>query len=499
MYAGKLRAKGLFSRALESAGRTNASCSIQAEEGLVSRKEKAVVQWRREKRVRTQLHEESCWFRMAQPCKGRNRNVEASCHNRGLFSAMRKEAMIACCFLGSFPRPGAVRLIVNLLLVCILPAQRFALQVLGSTARQMKAHKTVPLVLLVLFSFLFGVYHVGLLEEGSLWRTTAASRAYIVSYFNPVCQQDVQKLIDEALEKLEYNQVGMPDYARKSSGATVMHSKTSGSLRNTRGRLFWAGLPLLHSMKSPEVILEPENHAGNCWSFPGSQGHVVIKLPRAIFPQAVTLEHISVRVSPGENISSAPRDFAVYGMKAESEEQGTFLGEFTYVAAEHPFQTFQLQNERSDFIQYVKLKVLSNWGHPEYTCVYRFRVHVNPVELVREKLGVRIHEALPPRTCRSKHPGPMEEAIRKHRCEWVRAGQSWRDGTTRPPPPPAAIYAYIERFAQARLGQSAVCDSHAAGRREGPCHYEEVLFQNISAVVVVVVVVVRPFIIYLQV
>ncbi|XP_068789843.1 SUN domain-containing protein 3 [Struthio camelus] len=190
---------------------------------------------------------------------------------------------------------------------------------------------------------------------------------------------DVQKLIDEALEKLEYNQVGMPDYARKSSGATVMHSKTSGSLRNTRGRLFWAGLPLLHSMKSPEVILEPENHAGNCWSFPGSQGHVVIKLPRAIFPQAVTLEHISVRVSPGENISSAPRDFAVYGMKAESEEQGTFLGEFTYVAAEHPFQTFQLQNERSDFIQYVKLKVLSNWGHPEYTCVYRFRVHGDAV------------------------------------------------------------------------------------------------------------------------
>ena len=132
------------------------------------------------------------------------------------------------------------------------------------------------------------------------------------------------------------------------SGATIIHSKTSASFRDTKGILFWAGLPLLHSMKSPEVILEvgtprnreqpswegrtkptvesvpfpheqralfflqPENHPGNCWSFPGSQGHVFIKLPKAVFPRAVTLEHISARVSPGENISSAPKDFAVY-------------------------------------------------------------------------------------------------------------------------------------------------------------------------------------------
>ncbi|XP_062424476.1 SUN domain-containing protein 3-like [Rhea pennata] len=212
---------------------------------------------------------------------------------------------------------------------------------------------------------------------------------------------DVQKIIDEALEKLEYNQVQLPDFARKSLGAAtareqprnpslvifewlvaylsslqsckIAKAQTQGP--STRGILFWAGLPLLHAMKSPEVILEPKNHPGNCWSFPGSQGHVFIRLPKAIFPHAVTLEHISVRASPGENISSAPRDFAVYGMKAENEEQGLFLGEFTYMAAEHPFQTFQLKNECSDSLQYVKLKVLSNWGHPEYTCVYRFRVH----------------------------------------------------------------------------------------------------------------------------
>lgn len=29
--------------------------------------------------------------------------------------------------------------------------------------------------------------------------------------------------------------------------------------------------------------------------------------------------------------------------------------------------------------QLVELRVLSNWGHPEYTCIYRFRVHGEPV------------------------------------------------------------------------------------------------------------------------
>lgn len=29
--------------------------------------------------------------------------------------------------------------------------------------------------------------------------------------------------------------------------------------------------------------------------------------------------------------------------------------------------------------QLIELRVLSNWGHPEYTCIYRFRVHGEPV------------------------------------------------------------------------------------------------------------------------
>lgn len=41
-----------------------------------------------------------------------------------------------------------------------------------------------------------------------------------------------------------------------------------------------------------------------------------------------------------------------------------------------PHLNFQEQNDRA--FQIIEVRVLSNWGHPEYTCLYRFRVHGEP-------------------------------------------------------------------------------------------------------------------------
>ena len=38
------------------------------------------------------------------------------------------------------------------------------------------------------------------------------------------------------------------------------------------------------------------------------------------------------------------------------------------------------QNEASESLLCVKLQILSNWGHPKYTCLYRFRVHGIPTD-----------------------------------------------------------------------------------------------------------------------
>ncbi|XP_065499746.1 SUN domain-containing protein 3-like [Caloenas nicobarica] len=277
----------------------------------------------------------------------------------------------------------------------------------------MKALKSVTLVL-ILGLFSFGLYHVGQLGAESFWRT--AGELGDLSITLPLPDQlhklkeqlyhlrwsakdvaeralqeglkeaelpgftgwAVQEIINQALEMLEEIQVPMPDYTLKSAGAAVIHSRTSPSLRNATAKVFLYSLPVMDYMRSPELILEPENHPGNCWPFPGSQGHVFIKLSVPVIATAVTMDHVSGTAFHGESISAAPKDFAVYGFKEEHEEQGTFLGQFTFLAALNPSQTFQLKNELPGVVNYIRLQVLSNWGHPDYTCLYRFRVHGDP-------------------------------------------------------------------------------------------------------------------------
>ncbi|KAK2512996.1 hypothetical protein Q9233_015850 [Columba guinea] len=160
----------------------------------------------------------------------------------------------------------------------------------------------------------------------------------------------VHEIINQALEKLEEMQVPMPDYALKSAGAAVIQSRTSPSLRTAKAKVFLYSLPVMDYMRSPELILELDNHPGNCWPFPGSQGHVFVKLSMPVIPRAVTMAHVSGTAFHGESISGAPKDFAVYGLKEEHEEQGTFLGQFTFLVTWNPSQTFQLKNAVSGIL-----------------------------------------------------------------------------------------------------------------------------------------------------
>eukprot|EP00076_Gallus_gallus_P037993 XP_025003531.1 SUN domain-containing protein 3-like [Gallus gallus] len=282
---------------------------------------------------------------------------------------------------------------------------------------QTKVWKTVALVLVTVAVASFGVYCVGGLVEGI--KTTAGATARLARGGGEMVSLDeelakvqrqlhvlqwrarditeralhealrrtelpgftgeaVQKIIDQVLEKLEESPFQMTNYASRTSGAAIVRSKTSPSWIGS-GRVFWQSLPLVAYMRPPEVILEPDNHPGNCWPFPGSQGHVFIKLPVAVFPTAVTINHgVPAAAYHADSISSAPKDFAVYGLQAEDDEKGTLLGEFIFTPGQAPGQTFQLKNEHSGFIKYVRLQVLSNWGHRDYTCVYQFRLHGDP-------------------------------------------------------------------------------------------------------------------------
>ncbi|XP_009877666.1 PREDICTED: SUN domain-containing protein 2, partial [Apaloderma vittatum] len=193
-----------------------------------------------------------------------------------------------------------------------------------------------------------------------------------------VTEEQVHHIVGKALKLYSEDRVGMVDYALESAGASVINTRCSETYEIRTALLSLFGIPLWYQSQSPRVILQPDVNPGNCWAFRGSQGFAIIRLSSIIRPTAVTLEHIPKALSPQGTIPSAPKDFAVYGLKEEKEEEGLLLGQFTYNHDGDPIQTFYLKGGAVGTYQLVELRVLSNWGHPEYTCIYRFRVHGEP-------------------------------------------------------------------------------------------------------------------------
>ncbi|NXS72437.1 SUN2 protein, partial [Pandion haliaetus] len=193
-----------------------------------------------------------------------------------------------------------------------------------------------------------------------------------------VTEEQVHLIVGQALKRYSEDRVGMVDYALESAGASVINTRCSETYETRTALLSLFGIPLWYHSQSPRVILQPDVNPGNCWAFRGSQGFAIIRLSSIIRPTAVTLEHIPKALSPQGTIPSAPKDFAVYGLKEEREEEGLLLGQFTYNHDGDPIQTFYLEGDAVGAYQLVELRVLSNWGHPEYTCIYRFRVHGEP-------------------------------------------------------------------------------------------------------------------------
>ncbi|XP_040215417.1 SUN domain-containing protein 2 [Rana temporaria] len=208
------------------------------------------------------------------------------------------------------------------------------------------------------------------------------SRAHITidkelqaSGLSGVSREEVYEIVNRALQRYSEDRIGLVDYALESSGASVLNTRCSETYETKTALLSLFGVPLWYQSQSPRVILQPDSNPGNCWAFRGSQGYAVVRLSSRIRPTAVTLDHIPRSLSPKSTISSAPKDFVVYGLEEETQKEGVLLGNFTYSQDGDPIQTFPIKGENLSTYELVELRIQSNWGHPEYTCVYRFRVH----------------------------------------------------------------------------------------------------------------------------
>jgi len=148
----------------------------------------------------------------------------------------------------------------------------------------------------------------------------------------------------------------------------------------------------------------------------GNHGSLLLSLSRPLnllFPLSFSLQHISSSLSLSP--TTAPRKIAIYGIQEDNKElieqqrkqvkKGQllsfspvssftasssvlpagviFLGEFEYDLQGKQIQSWNAStsstlpsNLRS--IRILRIDILSNQGNPDYTCVYRIRVHGEP-------------------------------------------------------------------------------------------------------------------------
>ncbi|KAF2976697.1 hypothetical protein EK904_009224 [Melospiza melodia maxima] len=203
-----------------------------------------------------------------------------------------------------------------------------------------------------------------------------------------ITEAQAQIIVNNALKLYSQDKTGMVDFALESGGGSILSTRCSETYETKTALISLFGIPLWYYSQSPRVVIQPDMYPGNCWAFKGSQGYLVVRLSMKIYPTAFTLEHIPKTLSPTGNITSAPRNFAVYGLDDEYQEEGKLLGEYVYDQDGEPLQMFPVMEKNEDAFQIVELRIFSNWGHVEYTCLYRFRCqsHID-LDVLTDGLG----------------------------------------------------------------------------------------------------------------
>ncbi|MCO5577995.1 hypothetical protein L7F22_031833 [Adiantum nelumboides] len=220
---------------------------------------------------------------------------------------------------------------------------------------------------------------------------------------------EARRLVEVELEKHAADGIGRVDYALGSGGAKVVdhsegfyHGLRLGWLQLAGG--FLPGSSNKHSLASK--ILEPSfGEPGQCLPLKGSNVYVEIALRTSIFPDAFSLEHVAKSVA--YDVSSAPKEFRIFGWldsfkkddAARNFMSQVLLGSFEYDIEKKYIQTFSVPEElRGKLVNMVRLEVLTNYGSPSHTCIYRFRVHGAEASLPPE-----LKAGLPPESKASLH------------------------------------------------------------------------------------------------
>lgn len=200
---------------------------------------------------------------------------------------------------------------------------------------------------------------------------------------------------------------GVIDFANVGKGAESIPALTSPSYSPSiqldltcLDRTLWKSFsprPVIHP---PEMALSGGNSPGQCWAFIGHTGQLGIQLPAPLRVASFTIEH----TGNSSFIASALRNIVLWGLiRKDSKDvysvpkpsthiigaithlgpqfgslyKGIPLASVTFDAVQGPTrQTFLVRcyETRRPFDSLV-VQFVGNWGHPDFTCLYRFEVN----------------------------------------------------------------------------------------------------------------------------
>lgn len=187
--------------------------------------------------------------------------------------------------------------------------------------------------------------------------------------------ENVRRIVKDVLSIYDADKTGLVDYAMEPMGGQVITTRCTESYQARTAVVSVLGIPLWFPTNTPRTVITPGINPGECWAFQNFPGFLVVKLAAPVKISAVSYEHISKKLIANGKIDSAPKQFEVYGLKNETDKEPILLGSFRYDYDGEPLQFFEAVNSEGLVFETIELRVLSNHGNPNYTCLYRFRVH----------------------------------------------------------------------------------------------------------------------------
>ncbi|KAG7305408.1 hypothetical protein JYU34_009477 [Plutella xylostella] len=171
----------------------------------------------------------------------------------------------------------------------------------------------------------------------------------------------------------------MIDFALESAGARVLSTGDTADHALPASALGWA----LHAVTSwmckeclgARAMLRPGSLPGECWAFKGAVGEATVLLLGTVVVSGFSIEHIPPQIAPTKEISSAPRHITLEGLETPTDPYPFDFGSFEYDIQGKPIQYFEVRKRPPRGYNIVRIKFLSNWGNPVFTCVYRVRIH----------------------------------------------------------------------------------------------------------------------------